>query len=440
MRVIVWGINYPPELTGIAPFNAALCEFLAERCHEVTMVTSFPYYPEWKKREEDKGSFFRTDRVNNVSIFRCWSYVPSRVSALRRMIHEASFVALSLLRVLFLPRPAVYVVVSPPLLLGVAAWCASVIKRSPFVFHVQDLQPDAALSLGMLRKGLFVRLLYGIESFAYSRAKRVSAISSGIGEKLHTKGVQRQNIVLFPNGVRLPVDLPKRGCFRRRHGIPDNTFLAVYSGNIGVKQGLDVLVDAGRILESNGTAQVQHSVGAPIVIVIAGDGARRAILWEAINRESLRCILLLPLLPELEYLEMLADADCTVITQQRDTGEYFFPSKLLSAVAAAKPVLSVADEQSELAKAVRRNGLGVNVSPGSPELVVESLRMMASGHGHQAANDLHSVEFSDASRQDSLAEMGRAGLEFAAQFEMNRVLSDFENELKRINASRDSVT
>ena len=404
------------------------------------MVTSFPYYPEWKKREEDKGYLFRTDRVRNVSIFRCWSFVPRRVSALRRMVHEASFVALSLLRVLFLPRPSVYVVVSPPLLLGVAAWCASVIKRSPFVFHVQDLQPDAALSLGMLQKGLFARTLYGLESFAYSRAEKVSAISSGIVEKMCTKGVDRLKIVLFPNGVRLPVVLPTRGGFRRRHCIPDNTFLAVYSGNIGVKQGLDVLVDAGRILESNGNGSVEHTEARPIFIVIAGDGARRAVLWEAINRESLRCILLLPLLPEHEYLEMLSDADCTVIAQQRDTGEYFFPSKLLSSVAAAKPVLSVADEQSELAKAVRRNRLGVNVSPGRPELVVESLRMMASGLGHQAWKNLHNAVLSAARPTDPLAEMGRAGLEFAEQFEMKRVLAAFEDELARIDVSRNGGT
>ncbi|HEX8490047.1 MAG TPA: glycosyltransferase, partial [Chthoniobacterales bacterium] len=122
MRVIVWGINYAPEFTGIAPHSVALCEFLRGVGHEVEMVTSFAYYPTWQKQPEDRGHFYRTDLVNGVPIHRCWHFVPAKVSAPKRILHEGSFVLTSMLRALTLPRPDVYVVVSPPLLLGVAAW------------------------------------------------------------------------------------------------------------------------------------------------------------------------------------------------------------------------------------------------------------------------------------------------------------------------------
>jgi colanic acid biosynthesis glycosyl transferase WcaI len=122
MRVIVWGINYAPEFTGIAPHSVALCEFLSGQGHEVEMVTSFPYYPSWQKCPEDRGRLYRTDVVNRVRVHRCWHFVPARVSALKRILHEGSFVFTSTLRALSLPRPDVYVIVSPPLLLGVAAW------------------------------------------------------------------------------------------------------------------------------------------------------------------------------------------------------------------------------------------------------------------------------------------------------------------------------
>src|SRR5262249_14245540 len=112
---------------------------------------SFAYYPEWRKRLEDRGKVFRTDVVCGVPVHRCWHYVPKKPSPVKRILHELTFAVVSLLRVLMLPRPDVYVVISPPLFLGFVAWVASRIKRAPFVFHVQDLQPDAAASLGMVK-------------------------------------------------------------------------------------------------------------------------------------------------------------------------------------------------------------------------------------------------------------------------------------------------
>src|SRR5947209_107785 len=122
MRVIVWGINYAPEITGIAPHNVALCEFLQGKGVDVEMVSTFAYYPMWKKSAQDRHRLFRTDVISGVRVHRCWHFVPERVSAWKRIIHEATFVFTSTLRVLSLKRAGVYVIVSPPLLLGVAAW------------------------------------------------------------------------------------------------------------------------------------------------------------------------------------------------------------------------------------------------------------------------------------------------------------------------------
>ena len=103
MRVVVWGINYAPEFTGIAPHNVALCDFLHDRGHDVEMVTTFPYYPTWQKRSEDRGQLYRTDLIKGVPVHRCWHFVPQRVSALKRILHEASFIFTSTLRLLTLP-------------------------------------------------------------------------------------------------------------------------------------------------------------------------------------------------------------------------------------------------------------------------------------------------------------------------------------------------
>ncbi|NDB75884.1 MAG: hypothetical protein EB141_09615 [Verrucomicrobia bacterium] len=244
MNITVWGINYAPELTGIAPYNTALCEFLRQRGHTVRMVTSFAYYPAWQKAAADGGQLYRDDVVEGVPVHRCWHYVPARPGTLRRILHEGSFVASSLLRLLRLPRPDVFVVVSPPLLLGAAAWLLTRVKPAPVVFHVQDLQPDAALGLGMLKPGWFMRLLYALEAFAYARSARVSAISGDMLKAMAAKGVPVAKLICFPNGVTLPETQPAAGAFRARHGLRADDFVAVYSGNLGVKQGLEAAMRA----------------------------------------------------------------------------------------------------------------------------------------------------------------------------------------------------
>src|SRR6185503_17206447 len=193
------------------------------------------------------------DEIRGVPVHRCWHYVPRKTSTLKRIIHEGTFVLTSFLRQLALPATDAYVVVSPPLLLGAAAWLLGKIKRRPFVFHVQDLQPDAAAGLGMLKQGALVRALYQLEAFAYAKAARVSGITPGMLDAFRRKGVSNAKLLLFPNGVVLP-DLslrPARGEFRKRHDFGADEFLVVYSGNLGVKQGLDILVEAARHLTTS---------------------------------------------------------------------------------------------------------------------------------------------------------------------------------------------
>lgn len=403
MRVIVWGINYAPEITGIAPHNVALCEFLQRYGHDVEMVTTFSYYPAWRKRPEDRHLLFRTDRINDVPVHRCWHFVPRRVFAWKRIVHEATFVLISTMRILLLRRGDVYVVVSPPLLLGAAGWVVATLKRAPFIFHVQDLQPDAAVGLGMLRTGLFTRALYWLEAFAYKHATRVSGISGEIVDAFRGKGVPDRKLILFPNAVVLPADtdIPVRGKFRAKHHFAADDFLAVYAGNLGVKQGLDILLDAADLL----------GAGKKIRIVIAGDGAAREELEKEIrDRNNMS---MLPLQYGTDYKELLVDADISLITQQGGSGNAFFPSKLLITLAYSCPVVTVADEESALARAVANGQCGKNILP---------------GHAEQLANCLRKLS----EDRQQLRRWGANGRAYVEQFEQRRVLEKFFGDLKSL--------
>ncbi len=420
MRIVVWGINYAPEQTGIGPYNTALCEFLAQRGHDVEMVTGFEYYPDWEKKAEDRGRAYRTDPRAGVKIHRCWLYVPKQVRALKRMAHELSFVVSSLARVLILKRPDALVVVSPPLLLGLAGAVAGFFKRAPFIFHIQDLQPDAAIRLGMLRGDRWLaRILYGLESLTYACATQISGISPGIVRLLREKKVPERKVLYFPNGVSFPSNLPARGKFRARQGIPPAAFIILYSGNLGLKQGLGALIDAARQFQQR---PAESSGGrVPVVrFVIAGTGASRGQLVTQVEREKLDNILMLPLQAEEAYREMLVDADCCAITQQTGTGALFFPSKLLTTLAFSKPVLSIADADSDLAMAVKEGAFGINVLPGSPEAVVEALNQLI-----RLGMDL--------------TVLGERGREYVSRFDMKAVLGRFEESLRRLGQPEGAV-
>ena len=405
MRILLWGINYAPEVTGIAVYNQMLAEWLAARGHETEVVTSFAYYPSWRKRPEDARKLLASESLNGVRIHRCWHYVPRRIRSSKRILHEASFVCLTFLRALALRRPDVVFVPSPPLPLGVAASVYSFLRRVPWVFHVQDLQPDAAVALKMLPDGTFARLLYAIEAFAYRRATLVSGISEGMLRAFNDKGVPAAKQLYFPNPAPLldPAELPKPGRFRAAQGIPADTRIALYSGNLGVKHGLDILINAAELLRHD----------ERYLFVICGDGAKKADLVTAAERLGLPNIRFLPLQPQEIFSQMLVDADVCLVTQQPGSGAAFFPSKLLNILGHLRPVVTVADDDSALKIAVDEGKFGLNVIPGDAKALAEAIQRVCSD-----ATDW--------------AEMCANGRCFVAQFDRETVLQRIEAELQAI--------
>jgi colanic acid biosynthesis glycosyl transferase WcaI len=406
MRIVVWGINYPPELTGIAPCNGALCEFLAEMGNDVTMLTAFPYYPDWRKQAQDAGKLFGSETLNGVQVVRCWHYVPSRPNTLKRILHELSFVAVSLIRLLFASQPDLLIAISPPLLLGVVARTVCWLRGGRYLVHIQDLQPDAAIRLGMVRSGMIIDFLRRVECSAYRGAWRVSAISHGMLEALRKRGVSEEKLIYFPNGIEFP-RLIRVGRFRERNRFSADRFLVVYSGNIGVKQGLETLIAAAKIVRNRS-----------IQLIVCGEGAEKKRLLAAAH--GLPNVWFKCLLDEQSYQEMLADADLLVISLVPGCGNSFFPHKLLSSCAASKPVLAVCDSESELARTVRKNRCGVVVPPQDTQYLAQTLDALSSD-------------------QTRLKTMSHAARAFAEQFQRGKVLKEFWEQVENADGHPASV-
>lgn len=391
---------------------------MAEQGHDVAMISTFPYYPWWKKPAEARGKLHQRSVMKGVTVHRCWHWVPAKPSTFTRLLHEMSFLFTSTVAALFLRRPDVFIVISPPLFLGIGAFVVSKILRRPFIFHVQDLQPDAALGLGMIKAGPAVRALFVLEKWSYRSASLVSGISQGMLDAYARKGVPHQKIVMFPNWI--PDQAGGRAeakggaSFRAVNGLTGDVPLIAYSGNVGMKQGLEVVVEAGALGQT--TSPQRPGQRRLIHWAICGEGAAKPALEERIKAENVPGVRLYPLQPDDLYHALLREADVCLITQQRGTGQFFFPSKLLSILQYGRPVLAVADESSELARAVHQGQFGTVVPPGdAPALFAAAETMLAANEAQRAI----------------WAQNGKAWVD---QFRRSRVLTAFEARVAELVA------
>jgi len=367
LRILHLGINYWPDETGIAPFATGRCEYLAARGYEVVACTGFPYYPQWRVPDHFRGRLFSRERRGGVTILRSWMYVPRRLTSLRRVFHESSFLCSSFLRVLGTWRPDLLFVTSPPLGLAASAIALGRLWRVPYVLHVADLQPDTAVDLGMLAQGQLTRALYRLETAAYRNASLVSTLTEAMRGRIIAKGIPSEKVALFADWVEpqlFSVAPPEAS----RSATPDSPFIVSHFGNMGVKQGLEVVLEAARL-----------SVDDPgIVYLLVGDGAARNDLEAKARELDLPNLRFLPLQPRERFLELLTQSDACLVTQRCSVADIVFPSKIITLLAAARPIVASVGAGSEVARVAAESGGGITVSPEDPRALADAVARLRS--------------------------------------------------------------
>jgi colanic acid biosynthesis glycosyl transferase WcaI len=403
MRILVLAINYWPERTGIGAVLTRRCEYLASAGHGVTVCTGMPYYPEWQIHPGHARKLFSREERNAVTILRSWMWVPKRVTSAKRVMFEASFLASSLLRAIQNRRPELLLVVSPPLGLGLSAVLLSRWWKIPYAFDVQDLQPDAAADLGMLPRPL-LPVLYQLEAMTYQNAALISTVTEGMRQKIVAKGIPADKVVVVPPSADKSLfgvgSIVEGREFRSKHGL-DGKFIVAHSGNMGVKQGLDVVLDVALRLREQ----------RDIVFLLAGDGAMKSRLEARARVLGLVNVRFLPLQEQAEFLQMLAATDMGLIVQQSGVSDIVFPSKTVTLLSAARPVGAAVSANSEIGRVIRHSRGGVVTEPENVEALAAAIRQF----------------FHEPAKRSAMGEFGR---QYAFQhWDETRVLSSFEAHL-----------
>lgn len=381
MRLSLYSYNYAPEPTGIPYYNTEMCAWLARRLGWlVTVHTGIPHYPWWRVPEAYAKRDYRHGRgdevIDAVMVERVRHYVPTApLSGLKRMRLDASWLWRTFLRTLRARRrPHAIVLIAPPFLSGALGLWLQLRFRVPVVYHVQDLQVDAAIELGMLPPWLSGIMLW-IERRLIARMDLITTISLGMRRRLVEKLSAKRSVALFPNWADVSAIRPHQGAnrFRREWGVADHEVVVLYSGNLGRKQGVEVLLNAMARLPQ------------PAWLVIAGEGAERAEMETTAKALHLQRVRFLPLAPKELLAEFLSAADLHCIPQRRAAAGLVMPSKLLNIMAVGRPVVVTADPGTDLAEAVMAAGCGEVAEPESPDALARALiRLIVDGERRAA--------------------------------------------------------
>jgi putative colanic acid biosynthesis glycosyltransferase WcaI len=369
MRLLVLGTNYAPEKTAVSPFTTGLCEHLASGGHEVTVITTFPYYPEWKTWDGYRGRLYQRERINNVAVRRVWHYVPRRgCNLLERLAHDFSFTVSAFLAGLFIRTFDVIYCACPPPTLAFTAYALARLHRKPYVIKLTDLASDAALATGILKKGFAVLVARAIEGFVYRQAQEIVCLCQAFIEKLVARGIAREKLKLISDWGDTKKVYPIAGAtrFRRANGLSEEQFLVMHTGNMGKKQDLFNVVRAAEL-----------SQGMPeLVWLLVGNGEERAAIEEEIAQCNLRNLRLLPLQSVDGLAEMYSAADVLLLNQKATMKDAVIPSKLLTYMAAGRAVLAAVSEKSEAARLIKHARCGLRVPAEDPQALVDAVLML----------------------------------------------------------------
>ncbi|MFP9112563.1 WcaI family glycosyltransferase [Flavobacterium sp. RHBU_3] len=358
MRILIFGINYSPELTGIGKYTGEMGSWLAKQGHDVHVVTAMPYYPEWEVHASHKGKMWFTEDIDGAKVHRVPLYVPKEVSSAKRIIHEFSFVMGVLpywFKFLFSKKFDVIFCAAPPFHLGMLPVMLSKLKGTPMVSHVQDLQVDAAKELGMIKNKTFLNIMFGMERFILKNSTKVSTISLGMEQKIAAKGIPAHQQIMFPNWVDESAikPLPKEQSLRAEFGIGMDDKVVLYSGNLGEKQGLESIIEAAKLYKHR----------TDVYFIIVGSGGAKEKLQQMAAEAQLSNVQFYPLQPYEKLSALLATADVHLVLQKKSAADLVMPSKLTGILSAGGCSIVTAEPGTSLYTVMHQYNMGLLCEP-----------------------------------------------------------------------------
>jgi colanic acid biosynthesis glycosyl transferase WcaI len=427
VKILVLCPHFAPDVAPTGEVMTSIVTELTELGHELHVVTSLPWYRHHALEVGWEGQLVRHEETAWGRITRVHPFPTDKRNIPARAVGFAGWTTLATLegirsgppaRGTIGTRPDVVLAMSPPLTLGLAGWAVARARRVPFVFNIQDVFPDVAVELGLLRGERVIAAASWLERTTYRRADAVTVLSEDLAENVSAKlaGSGRaaargaRKVRVIPNFVdtRGIVPGPTDNAYRAEYGLTGKR-VVMYAGNVGLSQSLDLLLDAAVAL--------RHETD--VVFVINGGGAARPELERAARgMENVRFV---DMQPKARLPEVLAAGDLHVIPLKRGLARSSVPSKMYSVLAAARPIVASVDPGTEVARTVERAGAGLAVPPDDAEAFTKAISSLLD-------------------RPDDAVAMGRSGRAFVESWASPQVVArSYEALFEELRAGRSNA-
>ncbi|WP_448702989.1 WcaI family glycosyltransferase [Mucilaginibacter sp. AW1-3] len=372
-RILLISHNFSPEPTGIGKYNGDMFDWLLRHGYDCTVVTTYPYYPYWKVQPPYKNRWYKkevhTDAGSGgkLTVYRCPAYVPANPTGKKRMIQDFSYwtsmfwVVQKLL--IFKEKHDYIITVAPPFHLGYLAWYYKKLKGGKLIYHIQDLQIEAAQELNILSNEKLFNLLYSAERKILKESDFVSSISDGMIKRIAAKA--GRDVLFFPNWTDTSSFFPigNRNDLKTKWGFKVDEFVCLYSGSIGEKQGLENIVYCADLLKDDSRIQ----------FVICGTGPYKYKLEELVAEKQLQNVKFLPLQDREVFNEFLNMADVHLVIQKGNAGDLVMPSKLTTILSVGGASVVTATPETSLYEVVEKYNVGFIVKPDDYQALADTI-------------------------------------------------------------------
>ncbi|BCY27832.1 glycosyltransferase family 4 protein [Flavobacterium okayamense] len=363
-KITIITANYYPEDTAIGLYTTQFADYLKSNGFEVTVLTGFPYYPQWEINTDykEKKAFY-TETNNEIKIIRFKQFVPKKVNLLGRILMILSFNFGLFINLFKLKKSDLIISVVPYTTNSIIGKFYSYFNKTKFWIHIQDFEFDLLIDSGIgtknsFFKSLFFKILLKTESLLLNSADIISSISTSMIQKIYEKSNPKE-VFYFPNWVSIDNINPTTS--QHHPYFNSNKYNLLYSGNIGEKQDWDFFIEFCKLIKPEDDLN----------ITIVGNGGYYNTLRE--RASNFEFVKFKDVVPYSDLSNLLCTADCHFLFQKSDVIDSVMPSKLLGMMASAKPSIITGNKNSEVNNILSNSSGGYYIASNNVKEVYEKV-------------------------------------------------------------------
>ncbi len=398
-NITIIGINYYPEDSAIGLYTTQKAEYLVSKGYNVSVITGFPYYPQWEIAKEYKDkSYLLKETINGVNVYRNKQYVPKNPTFFKRLLHLISFTFGNFINIFKVSKPDIVISIIPFTTSVFLGWLLKLRYKSKLWVHIQDFEFDAAVDSGLVGKDkkLIIKIFLWIEKTVLKKADIISTISYGMISRLEQKVNNKSYYLTNWIETNHFENIPKEP----HQYLTSSKFKILYSGNIGTKQNWNLFFQFLDELQKIETIEV----------IIVGEGAEKEKVLKKLTKYSF--VNHYNLVPYSELPQLLSSADLHILFQKSNVVDTVMPSKLLGMMASKKPSIVTGNLASEVARVFETSNGGYYFDGNSIDEIIDSTKRLKEN------NDL-------------AKKIGKNAQNYVTgKFSKEKVLNDFINQLE----------